>query len=61
MTRRFLSRVEGLSDRDGLSTGTALPSMRRMKTAKRDLLLAVTTYPDPKFMLQHLRTASYVK
>lgn len=39
----------------------ATTSMWRMKSAKGDVMLAVTTYPDPKFMIQHLMTARYVK
>ncbi len=39
----------------------ATTSIWRMKSAKGDIMLAVTTYPDPKFMIQHLMTASYVK
>jgi hypothetical protein len=39
----------------------ATTSMWRMKSPKGDIMLAVTTYPDPKFMIQHLMTASYVK
>jgi hypothetical protein len=35
--------------------------MWRMKSAKGDVMLAVTTYPDPRFMIQHFMTASYVK
>jgi hypothetical protein len=39
----------------------ATTSMWRMKASRGDIMLAVTTYPDPKFMVQHLMTASYVK
>ncbi|MEP7315956.1 MAG: hypothetical protein ABI667_04605 [Sphingomicrobium sp.] len=39
----------------------ATTSMWRMKSAKGDVMLAVTTYPDPKFMIQHLMTVSYVR
>lgn len=39
----------------------ATTSMWRVKSPKGDVALAVTTYPDPKFMIQHLMTASYVK
>lgn len=39
----------------------ATTSMWRMKAPKGDIVLAVTTYPDAKFMIQHLMTASYVK
>jgi hypothetical protein len=39
----------------------ATTSMWRMKAPKGDIMLAVTTYPDAKFMIQHLMTASYVK
>jgi len=39
----------------------ATTSMWRIKSPKGDVMLAVTTYPDPKFMIQHLMTASYVK
>jgi len=39
----------------------ATTSMWRMKSPKGDVMLALTTYPDPKFMIQHLMTASYVK
>lgn len=41
---------------------TATTSMWRLKTPERgDIMLAVTTYPDPKFMIQHLMTVSYVR
>ena len=39
----------------------ATTSMWRLKSPKGDIMLAVTTYPDPKFMIQHLMTASYVE
>ena len=39
----------------------ATTSMWRMKSTNGDVMLAVTTYPDPRFMIQHLMTASYVK
>jgi hypothetical protein len=39
----------------------ATTSMWRMKSPKGDIMLALTTYPDAKFMIQHLMTASYVK
>lgn len=39
----------------------ATTSMWRMTSPRGDIMLAVTTYPDPKFMIQHLMTASYVK
>lgn len=39
----------------------ATTSMWRFKTAKHDIMLAITTYPDPKFMIQHLMTVSYVR
>jgi hypothetical protein len=39
----------------------ATTSMWRMNSPKGDIILAVTTYPDPTFMIQHLMTASYVK
>lgn len=47
-----LNRIEGKD---------ATTSMWRMKSPKGDIMLAVTTYPDAKFMIQHLMTASYVK
>lgn len=39
----------------------ATTSMWRVKSSKGDVMLAVTTYPDPKFMIQHVMTVSYVK
>jgi hypothetical protein len=39
----------------------ATTSMWRMTGPKGDIMLAVTTYPEAKFMIQHLMTASYVK
>lgn len=39
----------------------ATTSMWRMKGPKGDIMLAVTTYPEAKFMIQHLMTVSYVK
>lgn len=39
----------------------ATTSMWRVKSAKGNVMLSVTTYPDPKFMIQHLMTASYVE
>jgi hypothetical protein len=35
-------------------------SMWRMKSPKGDVMLAVSTYPDPKFMIQHLMTVNFV-
>jgi hypothetical protein len=32
----------------------------RVKTPRGDVLLALTTYPEPRFMIQHLLTASHV-
>ncbi len=39
----------------------ATTSMWRMKGPKGEIMLAVTTYPEAKFMIQHLMTVSYVK
>jgi hypothetical protein len=39
----------------------ATTTMWRIKNPKGDVMLAVTTYPDSKFMIQHVMTASYVK
>jgi hypothetical protein len=33
----------------------------RIKTPRGDVLLALTTYPEPRFMIQHLLTASHVR
>lgn len=33
----------------------------RMKSPKGDLMFAITTYPEPKFMIQHMMTISYVR
>ena len=46
------NRIEG---KDATTTGW------RIKSPKGDIMLAVTTYPEPKFMIQHLMTASYVR
>jgi hypothetical protein len=47
--------------RNDIKGTDATTSMWRMKSPKGDFMLAVTTYPDPTFMIQHLMTASYVK
>lgn len=39
----------------------ATTSMWRMKGPKGDIMLAVTTYPEAKFMIQHVMTVSYVE
>jgi hypothetical protein len=39
----------------------ATTSMWRLKGPRGDIMLAVTTYPEAKFMIQHLMTVSYVK
>lgn len=39
----------------------ATTSMWRMTGRKGDIMLALTTYPEAKFMIQHLMTVSYVK
>jgi hypothetical protein len=39
----------------------ATTSMWRMRGPNGDIMLAVTTYPEAKFMIQHLMTVSYVK
>ena len=39
----------------------ATTSMWRIKGPKGDIMLAVTTYSEAKFMIQHLMTVSYVK
>ncbi|MEO6581188.1 MAG: hypothetical protein ABIN68_00055 [Sphingomicrobium sp.] len=39
----------------------ATTSMWRINSSKGKVMLALTTYPDPKFMIQHLMTASFVK
>ncbi|MEP6786173.1 MAG: hypothetical protein ABI898_10580 [Sphingomonadales bacterium] len=39
----------------------ATTSMWRIKAAKSDIMLAITTYPEAKFMIQHLMTVSYVR
>lgn len=33
----------------------------RMTSPKGDILFAITTYPEPKFMIQHMMTISYVR
>lgn len=33
----------------------------RMKSPKGDLMFAITTYPEPRFMIQHMMTISYVR
>lgn len=33
----------------------------RYRTTKGDVLIVLTTYPDPKFMVQHIATISYVR
>ncbi len=38
-----------------------LNSMWRFKQAKGDILLALTTYPEPKFLIQHVMSISYVR
>lgn len=47
--------------RNRIEEKEATTSMWRMRSPHGDILLAVTTYPDPKFKIQHLMTASYVK
>jgi len=44
--------------REGLD---ATYSSWRLKSPKGDIMLAITTYPEPKFMIQHIMTVSYVK
>lgn len=39
----------------------ATTSMWRVKGKRRDVMLAITTYPEAKFMIQHLMTVSYVR
>lgn len=39
----------------------ATTSMWRLKGQERDIMFAITTYPEPKFMIQHLLTVSYVR
>jgi hypothetical protein len=39
----------------------ATTSMWQIKGTSRNLMFAITTYPDPKFMIQHLMTVSYVR
>jgi hypothetical protein len=56
------SAVQREPDRTNKIEGKdATTSMWRMKGPKGDIMLAVTTYPDAKFMIQHLMTVSYVK
>jgi hypothetical protein len=47
--------------RNSIEGKDATTSMWRITGTKGDIMLAVTTYPDPKFMIQHLMTVSYVK
>lgn len=47
--------------RNSIEGKDATTSMWRMGSPKGDVMLVVTTYPDAKFMIQHLMTASYVK
>lgn len=37
----------------------ATTSLWRFDNPKRDILLAITTYPDPTFMLQHVMTINF--
>ena len=39
----------------------ATTSVWRFDTSDQDLMLALTTYPDARFMIQHLMTVSYVR
>jgi hypothetical protein len=39
----------------------ATTSMWRLKGQKRDIMFAITTYPEAKFMIQHVLTVSYVR
>ena len=39
----------------------ATTSMWRLDSDQRNIMLAITTYPDPEFMIQHLMTVSYVR
>ena len=47
--------------RNRIEAKDATTSMWRMASPKGDIMLAVTTYPDAKYMIQHLMTASFVK
>jgi hypothetical protein len=47
--------------RNSVDGKDATTSMWRVKGTKGDIMLAITTYPEPKFMIQHLMSASYVK
>ncbi|MCZ4342600.1 hypothetical protein O4H52_13345 [Sphingomonadaceae bacterium G21617-S1] len=33
----------------------------RLKSPKGDIMLAITTYPEPRFRIQHMMTVSYVR
>jgi hypothetical protein len=39
----------------------ATTSMWRLNTTKQSIMFAVTTYPEAKFMIQHMMTISYVR
>lgn len=39
----------------------ATTSMWRLSTAPENIMLGLTTYPEPKFMIQHMMTVSRVR
>lgn len=47
--------------RNRIGSRTATTTSWRMKSPQGDIMLAVTTYPEPEFMIQHLMTASRVR
>jgi len=56
------ARPERQADRTNEVQGkAATTSMWRVKGNKRDVMFAITTYPEAKFMIQHLMTVSYVR
>ena len=59
---KLASTAQRLPDKKKRIEGKdATTSMWRMQSPRGDVMLAVTTYPDPNFMIQHLMTVSHVK
>ena len=56
------TKSERQSDRTTDVQGkAATTSMWRLKNGKKDVMFAITTYPEARFMIQHLMTVSYVR
>lgn len=62
IAQRTGAKIEQQPDKKNKVQGKdATTSMWKLTGGPKDIMLAITTYPDAKFMIQHLMTVSYTR